>query len=147
MPTFARPSADTNNPGSYKNQSGGSTNLFQSIDEVNPDDTNYITSLNAPSTAVYVCNLSSVPNPGINTGMILFARMRKDPGGDANMDMTAELRQGYVSEGAQGTLICQLPITNIDTTFTTYQHNLTTTEASTISDFGNLFMRFTSNQT
>ena len=146
MPNFARPSADANNSGAYQNQVGGSSNLYQSIDEANPDDTDYIQSPMAPSTAVYVCNLSSVPDPGVDTDMILFARMRKDPAGAAEIDMTAELRQGYVNEGTQGTLICQLPIMNIDTTFTTYQHNLTTTEAATITDFANLFIRFTTNQ-
>lgn len=146
MASFARPSADTDNSGSYENQVGATTNLYQSIDESSPDDTDYISSPAAPASAVYVTKLSTVTDPGVDDGMILFARMRKSPSGAAQIDMTAELRQGYVNEGSQGTLICTISVTNINTTATTYQHDLTTGEGSSITDFSDLYIRFVSNQ-
>lgn len=146
MATFGRPSADAFNGDNWTNELGLTTNLFDSINESIPDASNFIDSPSAPSNLVYVCNLSSVPDPGIDTGMSLFAAMAKAPIGAAQIDMTAELRQGYVNEGTQGTLICTITAANVGTSFVIYQHDLTTTEASTITNFGNLFMRFTANQ-
>lgn len=42
MAQFGRPSADTNNPGSYTDQAGGSANIYTTIDEVTLDDADYI---------------------------------------------------------------------------------------------------------
>ena len=146
MSSFARPSADAFNGANWQNQLGSTSNLFQSIDETSPDDTNFVSSPAAPSNLVYVCNLSSVPDPGIDTGMSLFARLAKSPTSASQIDMAAELRQGYVNEGTQGTLICTITATNVGTSFVTFQHDLSTTEAGTISDFAALFIRFTANQ-
>lgn len=146
MATFLRPSADTNNPGSYENQLGLSTDLYQSIDEAVPDDSDYVVSPAAPSSAVYVTKLASGTDPGTDDGMILYARMRKSPSGAAQINMTAELRQGYVSEGSQGTLICTISVSDINATATTYSHALSTAEGASITDFTDLYMRFVSNQ-
>ena len=52
MAQFGRPSADTNNPGSYTDQAGGGTTIYTTIDEVSYSDADYIRSPLAPASAV-----------------------------------------------------------------------------------------------
>lgn len=146
MATFLRPSADTFNGDSWENQLGSTSNLYQSINEVSPDPANFIDSPAAPSNLVYVTKLDAGTDPGVDDGMILFTYLRKDVGGLAQIDMTAELRQGYVDEGTQGTLICTITATNVSSTSTLFQHDLTNGEGASITDFTDLYIRFVANQ-
>jgi len=60
-----------------------------------------------------------------------------------SITITQQLRQGYVSESNQGTLIASQTRSNItSTTWTTSQYTLTAAEVGAITDYSNLYFRF-----
>jgi hypothetical protein len=146
MAQFGRPSADTNNPGSWTTEGGGSTSIFQSIDESAASDADYVRSPLAPSSSVYVTELSNLEDPVSSSGHILRTRYAKDATGGAQINLTVELRQGYTNEGSQGTLIATRTFTNISNTFTTDSYTLSGAEADAITDYTSLFVRYVATQ-
>jgi hypothetical protein len=147
MPQFGRPSADTNNPGSFIDQAGGSTNLYTAIDEATADDNDYIRSPASPSNAVYVTKLSNLVDPQSSTGHIMRMRTSTDLDAQEAIDITQQLREGYVSEASQGTLIASQSRTGItSTTWTTSAYTLTGAEADAISNYTALYYRFIVNR-
>lgn len=146
MPQFGRPSADTNNPGSYTDQAGGSTNIYLTIDEVVADDADYIQSPASPSNAVYVTKLSSLVNPNSTSGHVMRMRTSVDLDNQQTIDFTLQLRQGYVSEASQGTLIATHSRTGVtSTSWTTTTYTLTPAEAGAITNYGDLYYRLITN--
>lgn len=148
MAQFGRPSADTNNPDSYTTQAGGSTNLFQTIDETSASDTDYIRTVTDPTNDVYVTKLSSITDPVSSSGHVLRVRAGTDQASGGNqIDLVAELRQGYVNEGSQGTLIATLTQNNVTAGgFTTYSATLSGAEADAITDYADLYVRIVMNK-
>jgi hypothetical protein len=146
MAQFGRPSADTNNPGAYTDQAGGSANIYTTIDEVAASDADFVRSPQVPATSVYVSKLSNLTDPLQSTGHILRIRYAKDVAAGAQIDLTVELRQGYVSEASLGTLIKSRTFTNITETFTTDAYTLSGAEADAITDYTALYLRFISTQ-
>lgn len=145
MAQFARPNTDTT-LGGYTDQSNGTTNIYTTIDEVTPDDGDYIRSALAPSSAAYVTKLTSIEDPLTGTGHVVRYRYAKSAAGGAQIDLTVQLRQGYVDEGTLGTLIKEWVETNITESWTTQERTLTAGEADSISDYENLYLRFVANQ-
>ena len=145
MAQFGRPSTDTVNE-SYTDQAAGSTNIFQSIDEVSASDTDYIQSALTPTNDVYATKLTSVTDPVVSTGHIVRYRYSKDAAGGAQIDLTVQLRQGYVSEVTQGTLIASAAHTNISDAWTAGTFTLSGAEADAITNYADLFFRFVGNQ-
>lgn len=142
MPQFARPSADTNNPGNWTTQSGGTTNLYTTIDEATADDTDYIQSPTNPADAVYVTKLSSVVNPGSTSNHIIRYRASASQDNQQAVRVTIQLRQGYVSEANQGTLIASHNTGLMtSTTWTTYTYTLSAAEAGSITNYADLYYR------
>ena len=146
MAQFGRPSADTNNPGSWVDQADGAVNIYLTIDEVVASDADYVKSPSAPATAVYVTKLSNLEDPVISTGHILRTRYAKSAAGGAQIDVVAQLRQGYVSEVSLGTLIATRTFTNISETFTTDAYTLAGAEADAITNYTLLYLRLSANQ-
>lgn len=147
MPQFARPDADTNNPGSFTDQVGGSTDIYTTIDEVSPDDADYIRSPVSPASAVYVCSLSNITDPASSTGHIIRMRTATDLASQESIDFTQQLRQGYVSEGTPGTLIASQSRNGVTSvTWTTSAYTLSGAEADAITDYTALFFRFIVNK-
>ena len=148
MAQFARPSADTNNSGNYTDQAGGSTNLFATIDETAASDADYIRTGTDPTNAVYVTKLSNITDPVSSSGHILRVRAGTDVSSGGNqIDLTAQVRQGYVNESTLGTLIATLTQTNISAgTFTTYSLTLSAAEADAITDYTALYLRIVLNK-
>jgi len=147
MPQYGRPSADTNNPGAFTDQAGGSTNIYMTIDEATPDDADYIRSPQSPSSAVYVTKLSAVTDPQLSTGHTLRMRTSADLNNQETLDFTQQLRQGYVNEGSPGTLIAAQSRTGVNsTTWTTSTYNLSGAEADAITDYADLYLRFVVNK-
>jgi hypothetical protein len=143
MPQFARPSADIANPGGWTTHTGGTTNLYATINEVTPDDTTYIQSPAGPANAVYVTKLSAVVAPGVTSGHWIRMRTSASLDNQQSITITQELRQGYVNESNQGTLIASQTRSGItSTTWTTSAYNLTAAEAGAITDYSNLYFRF-----
>ena len=145
MAQFGRPSADTT-IGNWEDELGGTASIFQSIDETSPSDSDFVTSEFAPSSSPYVTKLSSVTDPNVSTGHTVRYRARKDPSTGAQIDLIVELRQGYVSEGSQGTLIATDTEVNLPTSFTTFAFTLSSGEADSITDYSSLFLRFVADQ-
>jgi len=147
MPQFGRPSADTNNPGSFTDQAGGSTNLYTTIDEATADDNDYIRSPASPANAVYVTKLSDLVDPLSSTGHIMRMRTSTDLDAQESIDFTQQLRQDYVSEASQGTLIASQSRTGVtSTTWTNSVYTLAGAEADAITDYTKLFFRFIVNR-
>lgn len=143
MPQFGRPSADTNNPGSYTDQAGGSTNIYLTIDEVTQDNADYIRTPVTPSAAVYVTKLSNTTDPLLSTGHIMRMATNTDQDNQETVSFTQQLRQGYVSEASQGTLIAsQSRNTVSSTTWTVSTYTLSAAEADAITDYTSLYYRF-----
>jgi hypothetical protein len=145
MAQFARPSADTL-IGGYKDQADGTTNIYATIDEASPNDADYVKSVLAPSNAPYVTKLSAIEDPQSSSGHVVRYRYSKNAAGGAQIDLTVQLRQGYVNEGSPGTLIKEWAHANIPETFTTQNQTLSGAEADSITDYSSLFLRFVANQ-
>ena len=146
MAQFGRPSADTS-IGGYTDQAGGTTNIYATIDEVVASDADYIRSVVAPANAPYVTKFTALEDPVSSSGHVLRCRMAKDAAGGATINATVQLRQGYVNEAGQGTLIATIPNTaNVGETFTDYTHTLSGAEADAITDYASLYIRIVANQ-
>ena len=147
MAQFGRPSADTNNDGAWVDQAAGSSNIYQSIDEVTASDADYIESPLGPVNDVYVTALTTLEDPVSSTGHIVRWRVGKNTSGGATLNITVELRQGYVSEASQGTLIATCSNAEaVPDSFTDDSHTLSGGEADSITDYSSLYLRFLVNQ-
>lgn len=145
MAQFGRPSTDTT-LGNWEEDDGTVVTIYDQIDEASFDDGDYIRSELAPSSSVYVTKLTTVEDPVSSTGHVVRYRYGKSAAGGAQMDLTVELRQGYVSEGTPGTLIKQWVHTNISDTITAAAQTLSGAEADSITDYSSLYLRFVANQ-
>jgi hypothetical protein len=146
MAQFGRPSVDTY-IGGYKDQADGVTNIWGSIDEVSYSDADYIKSALAPASAPYVCKLTTVEDPLSSTGHTVRYRYCKDAAGGAQINLTVQLRQGYVDEGTPGTLIATCGThTDISESWTAGSYNLSGGEADAITNYASLFLRFVATQ-
>ena len=146
MAQFGRPSADTYNADGYTDEAGGSTNIYGSIDEVVQADADYIKSAVAPSSDVYVTKLTNLEDPQSSDNHTLRYAYGKDAVGGAQIDITVQLRQDYVNEAGQGTLIKEIVHTNVDSGFTLNAYGLSSGEADSITDYTSLYVRIVSNQ-
>ena len=146
MAQYGRPSVDTVNTDLYTDQAGGGTNIYLTIDEATLDDADYIRSPVTPTLDIYVTKYSTLEDPLSSSGHIMRTRYAKDASGGAQIDIIAQLRQGYVSEASQGTLIVARTFTNVTNTFTTDAYTLSAAEADAITDYTSLYLRISSNQ-
>jgi len=149
MAQFGRPSADTNNDGAWVDEAAGSVNLWDGIDEVTAEDTLFIESVSAPSAAPYVAALQDIvlEDPVSSSGHIVRYRYQKNASGGATIGLTVELRQGYVSEASQGTLIASSVEADIGNGFVSDSFTLAGGEADAITDYTDLYIRIVANQT
>ena len=146
MAQFGRPSADTY-IGGYKDEADGTTNIYTHIDETSYSDTDYIKSILAPSAAPYVCKLSTVEDPLSSSNHTVRYRYCKDAAGGAAINLTVQLRQGYVDEGTPGTLIATCGThTDISESWTAGSYNLSGGEADAITNYASLYLRFVATQ-
>ena len=146
MAQFGRPSVDTLRD-NWEEDDGTTVDIFDQIDEVVLDDADYIRTVLTPTSDVYVTKLSSVEDPLSSTGHIVRFRAAKSAAGGDQIDLTVQLRQGYVNEGSPGTLIATVAtLTNISETFTTTTYTLSGAEADSITNYGDLYLRFVGNK-
>lgn len=146
MAQFARPDADTT-LGNYQDNAGGTTNIFQAIDESSASDTDFIRSPTSPVNEVYVCRLSDVTDPVSSSGHIIRMRTSTDQSAQEVLDFTQQLRMTYVNEGSQGTLIASQSRNSVSsTTWTDSSYTLSGAEADAITDYTALFFRFNINK-
>src|SRR3990167_566577 len=107
MAQFARPSTDTVRE-AWEEDDGTTTDIWDQIDEAIADDADFVRSALVPTSDVYVTKLTSVTDPVQSTGHTVRFRYSKDVAAGAQIDLTVQLRQGYVSEVSQGTLIATI---------------------------------------
>jgi hypothetical protein len=145
MPQFARPSADVTD-GNWTNNAGNNVDLYSYIDETSANDTDYIQSETAPANSPCVVKLSAVEDPQSSTGHIIRFRYQKNSAGGAQINLTVQLREGYVNESSQGTLIASTTVTDIPNGWVTGSYTLTGAEADAITNYADLYLRFIANQ-
>lgn len=136
MTQHALPSFDTYNGDvpPWSDQAAGTVNIYESITDLIPTDPAFIDSNVSPS--VYVTKLSTLLDPGDDTNHTMSVRALRVA---AVVTLTTELRQGYINEGSQGTLIESFSDA-LTAAFVSYAH--TVTNANMITDYSNLYLRF-----
>jgi hypothetical protein len=82
-PQIVRPVSDVN-VGSWTTESGGTSNLYLSIDESSANDSDYVRSPVSPSASAYRVRLAAVSDPGVNTGRVLRYRIGVEGTGAMN---------------------------------------------------------------
>jgi len=143
---FGRPSTDTTRD-NWEEDDGTTTDIFDQIDEASFDDADYIRTVLTPTSDVYVTKLTTIEDPVSSSGHTVRFRAAKSSAGGDQIDLTVQLRQGYVNEGTPGTLIATVAtLTNISETFGTTTYNLSGAEADAITNYADLYLRFIANK-
>lgn len=151
MAQYAVPSADIVD-GTWLNQAASATDIYLSIVPGTPgsigagDDTTYAESVANPTAAPYSFELSTIEDPASSSGHILRWRRAKDAAGGGQIDLTVELRMGFVSEGSMGTLITTNADTDLSDTEATTTDALSGGEADSITDYSDLQGRVVADQ-
>jgi hypothetical protein len=140
----ARPTADSVD-GNWLNEASSGTNLYQSIDETTPSDTDYIQSEAGPANSAVRLKIGSLTDPVSSTGHVIRWRTGKDSTGGATINMTVKLYQGGGNTVGGGTLIASFSRNAVDA-LTTYEETLSGGQADTITDYTDLFIEFAANQ-
>lgn len=147
MAQFGRPNADTYNADGWTEDDGTSVDMYLEIDEVVADDADFVRSALTPTLDVYTTRLSTVTDPLSSTGHIVRYRYGKDAASGDQIDLLIELRQGYVNEGSQGTLIATVAtLTNIGVAWIAGTYTLSGAEADAITNYADLFVRIRANK-
>lgn len=146
MAQFARPSVDTTRD-NWEEDDGTTTDIWDQIDEAVRDDVDYIRTVLTPTSDVYVCKLTTVEDPLSSINHVVRYAYGKDAAGGDQIDLTVQLRQGYVNEGSPGTLIATAGThTNIASGWTAGSYTLSGAEADAITNYADLYLRFVANK-
>lgn len=145
MAQIARPTTDTTRDG-WEEDDGSTTTIFDQIDEVVADDADYIRTALTPTNDVFVTKLGTLEDPQASSGHVVRYRYGKDAANGDQIDITVELRQAYVNESTLGTLIASATHTNVAAFPVAGSITLSGTEADSITDYANLFLRFVANK-
>lgn len=145
MAQFGRPSTDTTRT-NWEEDDGTTAAIWDQIDESVRDDADFIRTTVAPSSAVYVTKLTTLTDPLSSTGHILRYVYGKDSAGGATINQVVELRQGYVNESSQGTLIASATHNNVGAFPILTTLTLSGAEADAITDYSNLYVRIVGTQ-
>ena len=145
MPQFLRPMADVINLDTWLTNLDSSLSLFGAIDESALSTSDYIYSVAGLPTAVYVTRLTTtIEDPASSAGHVIRYTYNKDSSGQTPINLTVELRQDYVSEISQGTLIWTTIHSNIQSSVqSTAAVTLTAAEADSITAYSSLYLRMT----
>jgi hypothetical protein len=145
MVQIARPTTDTTRD-NWEEDDGGTTTIFDQIDEAIADDADFIRTVLTPTNDVFVTKLGTVEDPQSSSGHVVRYRYGKDAADGDQIDITVQLRQGYVSEGTPGTLIASATHTNVGAFPIAGSITLSAGEADSITDYANLYLRFVANK-
>ena len=119
-----RPTSDITS-GAWSPSTG--TDLFAMLDEVSPNDSDFITTT---STSTAEVGLSTAGDPAVSTGHIIRYRAKG----------TGTLTVSLI----QGTTVIATNVPSLTTSFQTYTFTLSGAEADSITDYSNLRLRFVS---
>lgn len=118
--------------------------LWEQIDEKQRAvDADAVQSGLIPSNDIFETGLTSLNDPGTGANHIVRYRFRKTPSDAQRQDLVTELVQQV---GAASTIVASWTHTDIGTTLSTVTQTLTSAQASTITDYGNLRLRFKATQ-
>jgi hypothetical protein len=131
---YLRPDLDSS-VGSWADEGGATSNLYQSIDEETPNDTDYVQSEPNPSNSKYKVRLSN-PGTAVNTDEPVTVRYRYRKSGAATTDITVTLVQGA------STVIASNSHAGVTTTVTAGSFVLSTGEKAAVTDWDDLFLEF-----
>ena len=138
MTQYARPDSDVSD-GSWVNQAGSNTNLYQSIDEADGEnDSDYVISTDSSSSSdTMEVGLSDISDPQSSSSHIVRYRAKgSDPSGFYGIpSLTVSLRQG-------STQIATSTNSSLTTSFVDYTFTLSSSEANAITDYSDLRLRF-----
>lgn len=145
MAQFGRPSTDTTRD-NWEEDDGTTVDIFDQIDETPFDDADFIRTVPTPTADVYVTKLTTLTDPVSSINHILRYRYGKDLAGGDVINITIQLRQGYVNEGAPGTLIATIAtLLDVPNGFNAGSYTLSGAEADAITDYTNLYVRIIGN--
>ncbi len=131
----ARPASDVS--GNWTPSSGSDS--FEMINEVAPDDSDFIRSPENPTSNAEEVLMSSVVTPDGDDNHVVHYRYRKEPTDGPPIDLTVTLLDG-------ATTIATFTHTNISGTVRMAHQPLTLAEAANIASYANLRLRFTADQ-
>jgi hypothetical protein len=151
MTQYATPDADISD-GNWVDEAAGQVDLYNGITPDTPgsigvgDDTDYIESPANPTAEACGFGLSTIEDPASSSGHIINWRAKKDAVGGGQIDLTVQIRETYVSEASQGTLIGQKAVVDLTSTIANDTTTLSGAEADTITDYADLQIRFVADQ-
>ena len=125
--------------GAWRTDTNASTSLYAALADVS--DANYIKSEVSPANSPYVVTLGFRRRIRCRSTGHTVTWKHRNPGG-GTLNLTVQLRQSYVSEVSQGTLVATWTESAIPSTFTTVTKTLTGGEADSITNYGALSLRF-----
>jgi hypothetical protein len=128
-----------NSIGSWTTQAGGTTNLYQTIDEATASDADYVRSTTSPSTDTLKVGLSN-PTAGVDTSspVKIAARYQKSVESET-VNLVIKLVEGTTTRVTRTQ-------NGISATWTDFSYTLTSGEKSSITDWDNLFLQFEATQ-
>lgn len=132
-PQFARPDSDIS-IGEWTDQNGGTTDLWSVIDESTPNDSDYVTRVIDSNPNTLEVGFEDLTDPGLHTEHFVRYRYCKD-----NAAKTAQLKV-YLMDGS--TQIASWTHSDVSESWANAQQELTTEQASNITDYTNLRLRF-----
>lgn len=145
-PQKLRPAADSVD-GTWTNQAGNNTDMFDSINEESPSASDYIQSVSGPTTVVHRQKLETGGDPSSSSGHIIRFRAFKEAAGGGTIQLTVQIRQGGGDVAGGGTLIAQTSVSDLPETDQQYTYTLSGAEADSITAYGDLYVEFHANQT
>ena len=134
-------------PGNWAdhNESTNTTDMRDAIAGETADDNTYIQSEESPESSVVVYKFAAGAFPDDQTQDHNFKIRYRRTDGEDQIDLTFELREGYVDEATQGTLIWSDSVSNVGTTVVELDATLTEVEAGNITDYSDLYGRVVAN--
>lgn len=117
--------------GSWKDQSGGTTNIYTAIDEETPSDSDYVKSPDLPAANTYRFKIGNASDPSNHTNHKISFRLRK-PFAVGTLNLTVRVMEG-VTQRASWTH-------SVTTDWTTVVKEMSEAEAASITDYTNLFI-------
>ena len=130
---YCYPASDVSD-GAWLNELGTNTNLYASLDETTPNDSDYVESENVPENSACEVGLGSVTDPASSAYHSLTYRVRSN--GTAVQDFTVKLKEG-------ADVIATWSHNGISSNWTTIRSTLTSEEADSITDYAALSVEFT----
>lgn len=122
--------------GIWRDETGGTSNIYQSIDEASPSDSDYICNVDQAIGSYYEMSLSNpVGTPG-DGDVVVFFRGR-DSTGLGHAQATIELRQGATVIASMQQVLSSMPVT--------YYFALTPAEKASITNWNDLRIRIIAN--